>query len=472
MASIALTGFLEPGFAAGLLATRPSGKMVPDRGVYAMTIWTEGPKQRHKARVLELLIALFATLCFAPANAGSLEAAALQDGELSLRFSGPVGEAEVIALEAPHRIAIDIAGAEPGSVAVSANHLVSRMRQGRIAGGALRIVLDLNRPASISGIDRAPDGQAMTIAMQEASAGEFAATVRAGRRSFAALLPGAPTMAWARREERRYQVSVPIGAPRGGVTLPRIYGPADTSLPLVVVDAGHGGHDPGAISPDGQHREEVVTLAIARAIRDELVATGRVRVALTRDSDQYLVLEERYGIARRLRADLFISVHADAAENHSASGASIYTLSEVASDREAQRLAARENLSNVINGVDLGTQTSVTRSILIDLTQRETMNRSVDFARTLQRAAGSDIPFRTSGLRHAGFVVLKAPDMPSVLLETGFISNSEDASRIASVNGQRAIARGIRRGVLAHFARQTVRDEQVEAGGGRTTARP
>ena len=274
-----------------------------------------------------------------------------------------------------------------------------------------------------------------------------------------------------RREARRYQVSVPIGPARAGVTLPRIYGPSDTSLPLVVLDAGHGGHDPGAISADGRYHEEQVTLAIARAIRDDLVATGRVRVALTRDSDQYLVLEERYGIARRLRADLFISLHADAAENHSATGASIYTLSEVASDREAQRLAARENRANIINGVDLGTQSNAVRSILIDLTQRETMNRSTEFARTLQRAAGSDIPFRTGALRHAGFVVLKAPDMPSVLLETGFISNTADADRIASAAGQRAIARGVRQGILGHFARQTARRDLASAGGVDSSAR-
>ena len=436
-----------------------------------MTIWTSGGQPRHKVRVIELMIAFFAALIWAPASAGSLEAAALDEGRLTLHFAGPVGEAEVIALDGPQRVAIDIAGAEPGSVAIAANPLVSRIRQGRIAGGALRIVLDLHRPAAIRAIDRAADGQGLTIAIEEASSSEFAEAVRAGRRSFAALSSAAPTMDLTRREARRYQVSVPIGPARAGVTLPRIYGPSDTSLPLVVLDAGHGGHDPGAISADGRYHEEQVTLAIARAIRDDLVATGRVRVALTRDSDQYLVLEERYGIARRLRADLFISIHADAAENHSATGASIYTLSEVASDREAQRLAARENRANIINGVDLGTQSNAVRSILIDLTQRETMNRSTEFARTLQRAAGSDIPFRTGALRHAGFVVLKAPDMPSVLLETGFISNTADADRIASAAGQRAIARGVRQGILGHFARQTARRDLASAGGVDSSAR-
>jgi N-acetylmuramoyl-L-alanine amidase len=210
-------------------------------------------------------------------------------------------------------------------------------------------------------------------------------------------------------------------------------------------------------------REEDVTLAIARRVRDALVASGRVRVALTRDSDRYLVLEERYGLARRLNADLFLSIHADAAENTGATGASIYTLSETASDREAGRLAVRENRSNILNGIDMGGTSDDVRSILIDLTQRETMNLSSDFARTLQRTGGADIPFRNASHRFAGFVVLKAPDMPSVLLETGFITNPTDAQRIASADGQAAIARGVRQAVLTHFARRIANGDRAIA---------
>lgn len=421
------------------------------------TVWTMAALPSHKVRVFEILLAFLVTIIAGPATAGSLEAAALDAGELTLTFAEPVGEAEVVALDGPQRIAIDVAGGEPGSVFIAPTASITRLRQGRIAGGALRIVLDLGRPTVVTALERSEDGRSIRVALADASVAQFVETVRSGRRSFAAAFSGAPTMDLARRESRRYQVSVPIGAPRRGVALPTIYGPADPSLPLVVLDPGHGGHDPGAISPDGEHHEEQVVLAIARAIRDELVASGRVRVALTRDRDEYLVLEERYGIARRLGADLFLSVHADAAENQSATGASIYTLSEVASDREAARLAARENRSNILNGVDLGGQSNDVRSILIDLTQRETMNLSADFARTLQRTGGSDIPFRTASHRFAGFVVLKAPDMPSILLETGFISNPSDADRIASATGRSAIARGVRQAVLTHFARQNDR---------------
>lgn len=266
-----------------------------------------------------------------------------------------------------------------------------------------------------------------------------------------------PAVAAAKAPARRTRVTMPIGRPKPAIALPRVEGPADPALPLVVLDAGHGGHDPGAINPESGSREKDVTLAIARAIRAELLATGRVRVALTRADDRFLVLEERYGIARRLRADLFISIHADAAESADARGASLYTLSEVASDREAARLAARENKSNILNGVDLGEQSDGVSSILIDLTQRETLGAASDFARLLQREAGSAVNFRYDRHRFASFVVLKSPDTPSVLFETGFISNRDDARLLASTDGQRRIARGVARAVQIHFARAATR---------------
>lgn len=261
--------------------------------------------------------------------------------------------------------------------------------------------------------------------------------------------------AWrAKPPGRRYSVTVPIGKPEPAVPLPAIAGPADPRLPLVVLDPGHGGHDPGAISPHTGKREKDVTLALARAIRDELVATGRVRVALTRSDDRFLVLEERYGIARRLKADLFISLHADASPSQEAHGASVYTLAEVASDREAARLAARENRSNVINGVDLGAHDSTVSSILLDLAQRETMNVASEFARLLHREASDNMDFRTTAHRFASFVVLKAPDTPSVLFETGFLSNEDDAKFLSSAEGRRKIARGVREAVQIHFAKR------------------
>ncbi len=224
--------------------------------------------------------------------------------------------------------------------------------------------------------------------------------------------------------------------------------------PLVVIDAGHGGFDPGAIAPDTGLREKDVTLRIAKAIRDELLASGRVRVALTRDDDRYLTLRKRFEVARHLHANLFISIHCDSVSSGDARGASAYTLSEVASDKEAARLATRENKADVIAGVDLGDQDTDVSSILIALTQRETMNSSASFARLLGREAAPLMPLKPNFHRMASLMVLKAPDVPSILFETGYISNPEDAKFLDSTDGRERIAESVTRAVEVHFARR------------------
>ena len=260
------------------------------------------------------------------------------------------------------------------------------------------------------------------------------------------------------REDPTGGLTMSLGASRSaeGVVNPPVQGPA--GRPLVVIDPGHGGRDPGATSPHGGELEKDVTLALARAIRDELLASGRVRVALTRNEDRYIVHKERYEIARRLGAGLFVSVHADAAPTTDAArGATIYTLSEVASDREAALLAAQENKSDIIAGVDLGGQDAGVNRILIDLVQRESMQASADFARLLQREASEFFPFRPEYHRFASLLVLKAPDIPSILFESGYLTNAEDAAYIQSEQGRQQIATGMRRAIEAHFARQAFR---------------
>src|SRR5205085_4949327 len=168
-------------------------------------------------------------------------------------------------------------------------------------------------------------------------------------------------------------VTISLDRPGGGPRPddPKIYGARNPDRPLVILDAGHGGRDPGATSPIDGSREKDVTLAVARAIRDELVASGRVRVAMTREDDRFLVLQDRYQIARRLGADLFISVHADAAPaNDGARGATNYTLSEVATDKEAALLAPQQNSAARLASAPLADDGGVNRT-LIDLAQRE-----------------------------------------------------------------------------------------------------
>lgn len=254
--------------------------------------------------------------------------------------------------------------------------------------------------------------------------------------------------------KRRYEVSAPIKSIGSGKGLPQISGPADSKLPLVVIDAGHGGHDPGSTSPHGGQREKDITLAIAKAVRSELLKSARVRVALTRDSDRFIVLQDRYKIARKMNADLFISIHADSAPNPDAHGATVYTLSEVASDREAQRFAARENKADIINGINLGKADANVSSILIDLTQRETMGVSADFAKLLIREAGPNMALRSNSHKFAAFVVLKAPDTPSVLFETGYLTNSADVAFLASASGQQKVGKSVASAIRVHFARR------------------
>jgi N-acetylmuramoyl-L-alanine amidase len=248
-------------------------------------------------------------------------------------------------------------------------------------------------------------------------------------------------------------VSVPIADAGGDLPLPAVTPARGADPPLVVIDPGHGGRDPGAPGADGTS-EKAVTLALARALRDELAASGRVRAALTRDDDRFLPLEQRYAIARRLNADLFISIHADAAEeNDQARGATIYTLSEVASDQEAALLAQRENSADAIGGVSLSRDPNV-NLILIDLAQRESMEVSARFAQILHREAAPIFRFQEDWHRFAAFVVLKAPDIPSVLFEAGYVSSPEDMAFLSSPEGRRDIATGMRRAIEAHFARR------------------
>lgn len=406
--------------------------------------WTPHGPARHIAQVLFLLALLSGWLTGVPSWAGVVQEVRVHGDRVVVKFDAPVTQASAFLLAGPQRIALDVAGAEPGRAAV-AGGAVANIRQGAQDGGA-RIVFDLARPAIVSEGRFGRDGRTLTLQLRTVDDERFARAAAERRMSF---LPPFTYLQPASRHPYSVSMTLPKRLPRA--PLPRVYGD-DAGRPLVVIDAGHGGHDPGALSPDGSLREKDVTLQVARAIRDALLASGRVRVALTREDDRFLVLQERYGLARRLKADLFISVHCDSAGNPDATGATVYTLSEVASDKEAARLAARENKADIIAGVDLGVASPDISSILIDLTQRETMNMSANFARLLGREAQPLIPIKPNYHRMASLIVLKAPDMPSVLFETGYISNAGDAEFLASAEGQRKVAQSVRKAVEIHFA--------------------
>lgn len=238
------------------------------------------------------------------------------------------------------------------------------------------------------------------------------------------------------------------------VDLPTIYGPEDRSRPLVVIDAGHGGKDPGA-SGAGL-REKTVVLELAKALRDALVEQGGVRVALTREDDIFLVLEERPELARRLGADLFISIHADSAGDiEGVSGASIYTLSNEASSEAAARFAERENNADRLNGVDVKGQSDAVSNILVQLSQRRVQENSSEFAGLIVREGRGVLTFHPQARRSAALAVLRAPDVPAVLYESGYITNPADAQRLASQQGRDNFADVMSRAIRIYFARQS-----------------
>jgi N-acetylmuramoyl-L-alanine amidase len=252
---------------------------------------------------------------------------------------------------------------------------------------------------------------------------------------------------------REYVIHIVLPDPDRQIGLPPIEGPNDPSLPLVVIDAGHGGHDPGAVGVG--FREKTLALGLATALRDELLHEGGVRVALTRSDDKFLALEERVEIARKLGADLFLSIHADSAgEKDQVAGASVYTLSRKASSEAAARVAASENSADSVNGVKLAGTSDVVSSILVDLAQRRTSEESADFASLILREGKGILELNPDPRRAADFVVLRAPDVPSVLYESGFISNAADAARLSSPAGQHRFATVMARAIRIYFVRQ------------------
>ena len=251
----------------------------------------------------------------------------------------------------------------------------------------------------------------------------------------------------AKGDNRFERIALPKALP---YDLPAVEGTRDSSLPLVVIDPGHGGFDLGAKGQGLQ--EKNVVLGLALALRDRLLADGGVRVALTRSDDRFLPLDERYEIARKLGAALFLSIHADSAgDEGSVEGASIYTLSSRASDAAARRFAARENASDHVNGLDLDGKSNAVSSILVDLSQRRTQAQSNKFAKLILQEGKGVIDFHSQPLHSATLEVLRAPDVPSVLFESGFITNKADAERLNSPAGRNAVARVLARAVRIYF---------------------
>lgn len=225
---------------------------------------------------------------------------------------------------------------------------------------------------------------------------------------------------------------------------------AHDGVPVIVIDPGHGGVDPGATSVSGAY-EKHITLAMARELKAALEKNGRYRVHLTRDRDVFIRLRERVALARQHGADLFVSLHADAVQNPQIRGLSVYTLSQNASDSEAQALAEKENKADLIAGVDLSHESPDVAGILIDLAQRETMNRSAGFATELVDEVGQEMDLLGNTHRFAGFAVLKAPDVPAVLVEMGYLSNEFEEKQLRQPQYRARLAKAMAKAVERYF---------------------
>lgn len=220
---------------------------------------------------------------------------------------------------------------------------------------------------------------------------------------------------------------------------------------IVALDPGHGGIDPGAISPHGVY-EKNLTLPTARELARLLDATGRYRTMLTRRGDTFVSLRERVARARANHAELFLSIHADALPDGAMRGLSVYTLSDQASDRIAAALAIRENRDDFVGGVRLSRQPREIGAILLDLARRQTNNRSLILARMIVEELGRAVPLLDTPHRAAGFAVLTAPDMPSALVELGCLSNPGDERLLRQRAHQQRLAHGLARAIDGYFA--------------------
>ncbi|MGE5503011.1 MAG: N-acetylmuramoyl-L-alanine amidase family protein [Actinomycetota bacterium] len=249
-------------------------------------------------------------------------------------------------------------------------------------------------------------------------------------------------------------VPAPAAAPPAAVPASMPVAPAPERKregpPVIVVDPGHGGMDPGATGVSGTY-EKFITLAMARELKSQLEKGGKFKVVLTRDRDVFIRLRDRVAIARQANADLFISLHADAVQNPQIKGLSVYTLSQNASDAEAQALAEKENKADLIAGIDLSHESADVANILIDLAQRETMNRSAGFAAEIVDEVGQELDLLGNTHRFAGFAVLKAPDVPAVLVEMGYLSNEVEERDLRQPVYRARLAKSIARAVERFF---------------------
>ena len=396
---------------------------------------------------------LLALGCADPAEARSQKQTVANDARLAgdktrTRFIADLSkkvDVNVFALGDPYRVIVDLPEVNfqmPEGLGTEKRGLITGYRFGLFAPGKSRIVIDVNGPFLVDKsfvLDPRADQPARLVVD----------LVPTDQKTFLAKLREASA-----RPVANAAVAQKASLPAAAVN----------AKPVVVIDPGHGGIDPGTRSPEGVTEKEVV-LAFAKTLKQRLAAKGQYDVVLTREDDRFIPLRERVEFAQKRNAKLFVSVHADYfPKPKEARGATVYTLSEQASDEEARELAAKENFSDAVAGVELPDESDeIVANILVDLAQRETQNRSITFAKSIVGEMGK-ANLHSKALRSAGFRVLKAPDVPSVLLELGFLSHPDDEKRLTSETWRATIADKVAAAIDGYFAKRVARCQAPGAG--------
>lgn len=350
-----------------------------------------------------------------------LSAPTPDSARLEIQLSEPARQ-KVFALDNPSRIVVDVESTRmPAGVALpDGAGLVKSVRSGVQPGGKLRFVLELDRRQS----------------------------------TLASRVEGLQLIVDLNIKPSSVPTAAPVVVPAAVDPVPvrAAHAPGDAGRDIIIaIDAGHGGQDPGASGAAGT-REKDVVLAIARALAKRIDAEPGMRAVLTRDDDRFIVLRERMNIARRARADLFVSVHADAIQNRSVSGSSVYVLSDRGASSEAARwLAERENAADLKGGVSLGDKGNGLASVLMDVSQTASIGASSEAAASVLEFLDRVGTIRKTQVQQAAFIVLKSPDIPSMLVETAFISNPGEEKKLRSPDHQAAVADAIFNGVRGYF---------------------